>query len=537
MGHLLAIDAGTGGCRAVVFTDEGGYVAEAGRRWTQPADPRDPGAAGFDTEAAWRLIGACVRESLAAAGIPGREVRAVSAASVRGGLVLRDGAGRELWACGSTDARAARQVERVRRADPGFEREAYRRSGQTLAMSAVPRLLWLRDHLPAVYEAAATLGMISDWVLARLGGMPAVDPSNACTTGLLSLAGRDWAPELASRWGLRTDLLPPVVEPGTVTGEVSPAAAADTGLAAGVPVVMGGGDAQLGALGLGVVHPGQAAVVGGTHWQQLVNLDRPATDDRARVRVTCHAIDGLWQLETIALGSGAAVRWFLDAFCETETAAGDPFGAMAEQARRVPAGSEGVLAVLSNAMDYLHWRHAAPSLLNLPVRDAARTRAVLFRALLENAALVTRANLEAIAACRGLPAELVAFGGGAARSELWARILADVLRLPVRVPPVTGATALGAAILAGVGAGAFDDAGSAAAALAGGGRVHQPDPATEAAYQDSFERWRSAYASQLALAEQGVTTPLWTAPGGAGAAADGPLASAARGDDLKEAER
>jgi autoinducer 2 (AI-2) kinase len=510
MGHLLAIDAGTGGCRAVLFADDGRPLAQARRRWALAPDPDHPGSVAFDTRAAWALIGECVRESLA--GVRAAEVAAVSATSMRGGLVLFDAAGRELWACGSTDARAAEQVRRVRRRDPGFEDEAYRASGQTLAMAALPRLLWLRDRLPRVYEAASALGMISDWILARLSGEHAADPANACTTGLFSLADRTWAPELAARWGLRTDLLPPVVEPGTPIGKVGAVAAAATGLAAGTPVVMGGGDAQVAALGLGVVRPGEAAVIGGSHWQQLVDLDRPATDPDGRVRVTCHVLGGLWQAETIALGAGTMVRWFLDAFGAPETAGGDAFAAMAERAGRVPPGAGGVLAIGSNAFDYARWRHAAPSLLNLPVADAANGGALVFRALLEGAALVTRANLETIAAGAGRPAWVV-FGGGAARSALWGQLLADVLRQEVRVPPVSEASALGAAILAGVGAGIFDDAAATAAALAAGGRVHQPDPAAAAAYDDAFGRWRRAYERQLALADEGVTTPLWRPPG------------------------
>jgi autoinducer 2 (AI-2) kinase len=295
-------------------------------------------------------------------------------------------------------------------------------------------------------------------------------------------------------------------------GKVGATAAAATGLAAGTPVVMGGGDAQVAALGLGVVRPGQAAIVGGTHWQQLLDLDQPATDPDGRIRVTCHVLGGLWQAETIALGAGALVSWFLDGFCAPEAATGDAFASMAEPAGRIPPGAGGVLAIGSNAFDYTRWRHAAPSLLNLPVADAPATRALVFRALLESAALVTRANLETIAASAGRPAS-IAFGGGGARSPLWAQLLADVLRRDVRVPPVGEASALGTAILAGVGVGAFDDAATTATALAAGGRVHQPDPAAAAVYDDCFGRWRRAYEHQLALADEGVTTPLWRAPG------------------------
>jgi sugar (pentulose or hexulose) kinase len=292
MGHLLAIDAGTGGCRAVVFSDEGRPLAGAGRRWTHAVDPDQPGSVDFDTRAAWALISECVRDSLA--DVRAGDVRAVSATSVRGGFVLFDAAGDELWACGSTDARAADQVRSVRERDPGFEAETYRSSGQTLAMAALPRLLWLRDRLPRVYEAASTLGMISDWILARLSGEHAADPANACTTGLFSLARRTWAPELAGRWGLRTDLLPPVVEPGTPIGVVGVGAAEATGLAAGTRVVMGGGDAQVAALGLGVVRaargPSSAAPTGSS---SSTSTGRPSTRRAGFGRpATCSAGSG-----------------------------------------------------------------------------------------------------------------------------------------------------------------------------------------------------------------------------------------------------
>jgi autoinducer-2 kinase len=185
---------------------------------------------------------------------------------------------------------------------------------------------------------------------------------------------------------------------------------------------------------------------------------------------------------------------------------------MATQAARARPGAEGVLAIGANAFDYTRWRHAAPALLNLPVADPPATRGLVFRALLENAALVTRANLETLTAAAGRPAS-VAFGGGGARSPLWAQLLADTLGREVRVPPVAEASALGAAILAGVGVGAFDDPAATAAALAAGGRTHLPDPAAVAAYDDCFDRWRRAYAHELALATEGVTTPLWRPPG------------------------
>ncbi|MEQ4939052.1 FGGY family carbohydrate kinase, partial [Proteus terrae] len=122
-----------------------------------------------------------------------------------------------------------------------------------------------------IYRKAATITMISDWLAAKLSGELAVDPSNAGTTGMLDLFSRDWRPALLDMAGLRADMLSPVKETGTLLGAVTETAAHESGLRAGTPVVMGGGDVQLGCLGLGVVRAGQTAVLGGTFWQQVVN--------------------------------------------------------------------------------------------------------------------------------------------------------------------------------------------------------------------------------------------------------------------------
>src|SRR5690606_18089625 len=145
--------------------------------------------------------------------------------------------------------------------------EVYDVSGQTLALSSMPRLVWRAHHRPDLYRNAATITMISDWLAAKLSGELAVDPSSASTTGMLDLFSRDWHPALRDMAVLRPDILSPVKETGTMLGAVTKAAASQSGLREGTPVVMGGGDVQLGCLGLGVVRAGQTAVLGGTFWQ------------------------------------------------------------------------------------------------------------------------------------------------------------------------------------------------------------------------------------------------------------------------------
>ncbi|WP_159622059.1 autoinducer-2 kinase [Ruania rhizosphaerae] len=515
---LLAIDAGTGSVRAVIFDETGTQLAAAGREWEHRNDPRFPGSMDFEVDRNFGLVSESIREALELAGLRGSDIAGVSATSMREGFVAFDAAGKELWACANVDARASAEVTELRELGAQIEAESYAISGQTFALSAQPRLRWLAKHLPEIYERIDAIEMLSDWVLTRLTGVTVSEPTNACTSGMFSLEDRAWSAEIARMCGLRDDIFPRVVEPGSIVGEVTARAAETTGLAVGTPVVAGGGDAQLAALALGVVDPGQTAISGGTFWQQMVNISELRTDPQMRIRVDCHAIPGVWQAEGIVFTPGLAARWFRDAFGgpEKERAARegrDPYDLLTERAGHVPPGSHGVIPIFSDVMNYGAWMHAAPSFLNLSLDVARSGTDVLFRALMENAAIVTRGNLGVIASFTGTSSDEVVFASGAAKSPVWTQIVADVLQVPVRVPVVKEATALGAALCAGAAVGSFDDLASAGRSVAAWERVVEPDVANAGVYDEAYGRWQAAYPAQLELARSGVTEPMWRAPG------------------------
>lgn len=517
-GYVIAVDAGTGSGRAVLFNLEGQQVAVTQEEWSHSSNPAHPGSMNFDWVANWALLARAIRKVLHDSGVSPSEVLGVSATSMREGIVLYDSGGQELWACANVDARAGAEVRALSQGQPQAERAAYESSGQTFALAAQPRLLWVRDHLPEVYERTSHVNMISDWVLTKLSGEIASDPSNGCTTGIFNLERRQFAPELARAVGLRDDIFPHVFEPGTVIGKVHKAASEATGLLEGTPVVMGGGDAQLGCVGLGVVRPGQTAVLGGTFWQQEINLPHAMTDPSMNVRVNCHATPDAWQAETIVFFAGQAMRWFRDAFCELEVAQAkregtDAYAILERKASEVPPGSNGILPIFSDEMRYANWYHAAPSLLNLNL-DALRCgKAAIFRALQENAAIVTAANLERVGAFAGVSSETLTFAGGASKGALWCQILADVTGKNVRVPVVTEATAFGTAIAAGVGAKAYSSLAEAGESLVRWDREYTPNAEHHQTYLEVRHRWHEAYAAQRSLVDAGITTSLWKAPG------------------------
>ncbi|MDD7908841.1 autoinducer-2 kinase [Pseudovibrio exalbescens] len=517
-GYVLAIDAGTGSGRAVIFDAEGRQVAVGQEEWSHLSDPQFPGSMAFDCEANWALLCRCIKKALGEAKLKASDIRAVSATSMREGIVLYSKDGSELWACANVDSRAAEEVRALQANTPDLEKDAYRISGQTFALGAIPRLKWIEKHLPQVYEQTDKMSMLSDWMLARLSGVIASDPSNAGTTGIFSLETRDWCPDIAARAGIKNTIFPPVVETGTPIGDVTAKASEETGLATGTPVIMGGGDVQFGALGLGVSRPGQAAVLGGTFWQEVVNMGSAKTDPEMRIRVNPHVVPGVSQAEGIAFMVGMTTRWFRDAFCQEEQRVAqerglDVYELLEAMSSAVPVGAGGILPVFTDVMNYGSWYHAAPSLLNLSLDANTCGKAEIFRALQENAAIVANENLRLAANMADVELDEIVFAGGASKGKLWCQILSDATGMPVKVPEVTEATAFAAGLAAWVGIGVYGSLMEAADKTVRWKRRYTPDLANHALYGEITEKWRTAYAAQRALVDQNITRSMWKAPG------------------------
>ena len=512
---LLAVDAGTGSCRAVLFAADGSQIAIGQREYSHPELAGAPGSQVFETDANWRLICECVREALA--GVSPAAVKAVSATSMREGMVLYDARGREIWACPNVDSRAgAEAAELVRN---GGAQEIYERAGDWVAITAPARFLWIARHEPDVFAAIAHVGLLGDWILTKLSGAFVADPSLGSSSGMFELAERDWSDRVLELCGLDRSVFPPVVHPGSVVGTVTAQAAAETGLAEGTPVVVGGADTQLALLGIGVTQPGRFTVVGGSFWQHTVVLDEPLIDPGARLRTLCHTEPGRWMMEGIGFYCGIVMRWFRDAFCELEQAeaarAGvDVYALLEQKAESLAPGANGVVGIFSNLMQASRWVHASPGFLGFDVGNpAASARIECFRAIEESAAYVSRGHLGIVEEVAGIEVADAVLTGGASKGTLWPQILADTLGLPVRIPVVKESTALGAAIYAGVGARVYADAAATAAELVRFERTFEPQPAAVAAYDELYEQWLELYRRALELSEAGLVRPLWRAAG------------------------
>jgi len=509
--RLLGLDLGGGGARCLLVDATGAAGGEgvaAHRPWRARPVPGAPTGSDLDAEGALAALGQCVREALARAGARPGEIAGLAVTSMRHGSALLDRGGRELLVTPNRDARGiAEAAELAER----FGRELARDTGHwPAAVLPVARLLWLRRRDPERLARAAHHLSLSDWLAFRLCGEIATEPSQAGGSGLLSLASGEWTGDWLERLDLPRGLFPPLRAAGEPLGRLSAEGAGILGLRAGTPVALGGADSMAALLGAGVVEAGGASVVAGTTAPVLRVLDRPPPGTQGRLWAGHHVVPGLWVLESNAGGSGLALAWMAGAL---HPEAPDPLRALLAEAAASRPGAAGVLSTLgSERMDAR--RMALPlghlTFSPLSAADAPERRRHLSRAVLEGLACGIRANLEQLDAAVDAPRGFLRAAGGMTRGALFTRILAEVLDEPVEVGPAE-ASALGACICAGVGAGLFADLREGARALSRVLRTDAPDPAAvavHAALRPHRERAAAARAEVDAASTAAVLSQL-----------------------------
>lgn len=516
--YLIALDAGTGSFRAVIFDYNGKQIAVSQQEWNHKENPAFPNSMDFDYKNNWELCKRVIRDAISKASISSDEIAAISSTCMREGIVIYDNSGKEIWSCANVDARSADVTAELVNSNSQLQLDVYHRTGQTYALSAIPRLLWIKENQPEIYAAIAKIGMFNDWLTYKLTKILKIEPSNGSTLGLINLQSRKWDQDIISKFQFNPDWFPDIIEPGQRIGFISQDIADELSLPHDVQIIAGGGDAQLGCLGCGAIEENSAVVLGGSFWQYELNTSQAITDLEAKVRLNCHAVDNLWQYEAIAFQPGLVMRWFRDAFAFLLQDKADKqncsiYDLLNAEAANIPVGSNGMLATFSDVMNFVSWKHAACGFINFELDPEKFNIYTFYRCLLENAALITYGHIRLLDKLTHKLPDHIIFAGGASKSDLWCQILADVTGVNIKVPVVKEATALGAAILAGYGAGIYSDLKSAVNQVVKYEKSYYPNKENHLFYKALFEKWQSIYANQLALADSGLTNYMWCAPG------------------------
>ncbi len=482
MSYYIGLDTSTTATKALLM-DADGSVVNIGRSEYDYDVPR-PQWTEQSPHLWWRATTEAINAALTTSGVDGGEVGAIGLTGQMHGLVLLDEAGEVLrpailWNDQRTHAEGDEIRERI-----GGRRLIEITGNDALTGFTAPKILWVRNNEPEIYANVAHVVLPKDYVRYRLTDEFATDKAGASGTLLFDLAQRDWSPEVLAALDIPPEWLPETHEGPRVTGVITEEAAQATGLRSGTPVVAGGGDQAANGVGVGAVAPGIVAVSIGTSGVVFASADEPIIEAEGRLQAFCHAVPDAWHLMGVMLSAAGSYRWFRDAL-----APGRAFSALDELAAVVPPGANGLvfLPYLTGERTPHPDPMARGAFVGLTVRHGLGH---LARAVMEGVAFGLRDSV-------GLMANVIEFGearvsGGGASSEVWLRIITDILGRPVRVVSTAESAAHGAAMLAATGDGAFESVAEASQAAVRVGDVIEPTDDADA-YEEAYAVYRDLY--------------------------------------------
>lgn len=432
----IGLDLGTSGVKAVLLAADGRLLAEA----TCPLTAHQPHSGWSEQHPAdWLAATDAVMRALhsQATAADWQAVGALAIAGQMHGAVLLDAQGAVLrpailW----NDGRSQPQCAELERRAPDSRRIT---GNQAMAGFTAPKLLWVAQHEPALFDRTARVLLPKDWLGWTLTGVATTDASDAAGTLWLDLQARNWSDTMLAATGLSRAHMPAVHEGPDVVGTLLPRWASAWGLPAGVRVAAGAGDNAAGAIGIGAVQPGQGFLSLGTSGVLFVTTDGPAPNPARGVHSFCHALPGTWHQMAVMLSAAASLAWLSGITSASAAELLAPLdGRPREQAPMF--------------LPYLNGErtpHADPGARGAFVGLASSTnRDDLAQAVIEGVAFAFADGLDALAEAGPVPPQLMAIGGGA-RSDAWLQLLADVLQRPVaRSAGAEVGPALGAARLA-----------------------------------------------------------------------------------------
>lgn len=500
---LCGVDLGTTGTRAVLYLADGTPVAEASRdtplRWDGPGrvdqDPED-----FVT-AALGAIADCVRQL--GSDHTSADVAAIGVSGQMAGVLGMGADGTASTPYDSwLDVRCAAELAELDRAHGDA---LVRIGGCPPMVNHAPKLRWWRRHRREAFDATARWVMPAGYVASRLAGLGPdeafIDVTYLHFTGLADARAGAWSGELSAALDVPVGRLPRIVEPATVVGTLTAAAADASGLRRGTLIAAGLGDTAASALGAGIVRPGQLLDVAGTAAVLAVSTDRFVPDERSRTLIAMRgAVAGQW-IWLSFLSGGSLLPWLAEVLGVDAGADGEGLASLTAAAAEVPVGSAGLLfvphldgrllpsdAALRGAWLGLHRDHRGPH---------------LTRAVLESVAYEYAGYLRAVTALD--PTFAATEGhvvGGGARSAVWNAIKASVLGVPLHGLEREELTCWGAALVAGTAVGLVDDLAAAATAGTVVARRYPPVPADHAVYQEYEAAYRDAVSAAAAVSRR-----------------------------------
>ncbi|OUM93482.1 MAG: xylulokinase [Firmicutes bacterium ZCTH02-B6] len=495
MPYLLGIDVGTSGTKTLLAQDDGRVVASA--TVDHPLHALKPGWAEQDAADWWNAAVTGIRRVLSEAGVRPEAIAGIGVTGQMHSSVLLDAQGQVirppiLWC----DVRTAAECREIEAAAGGRSRLIELTGNPALEGFTAPKLIWLRNHERQNFARIRTVMLPKDYIRWRLTGEIATDVSDAAGTLLFDVRARQWSGPVVESLGLDPSWLPPVFESADVVSTVTGAAAEETGLKAGTPVVAGGADNTCGAIGAGVVKPGQALVSIGSSGVVFVPTAKPQLHPAGIVHTFVHSVPGTWYVMGVTLAAGLSLRWLRDELARVEQLAAELAGTsaydlLAAEAQQAPPGSAGLffLPYLSGERTPHADANARGVWFGL---STSHKRAHLIRSVFEGITYSLRDALDAIRAMDVQVGEARLVGGGA-KSDFWHQLTADILNVRIGRTERDEGPAFGALLLAGVGSGVYRDIFEAVQQTVRLRDAAEPDQEAARGYDERFRFYQSLY--------------------------------------------
>ncbi len=457
MPHLLGIDIGTSGTKTLICDQKGRVLATAMAE--HPISSPKPGWSEQNPLEWWTAACKATKAVLKKAKLKAGDITGIGlSGQMHGSVFLGNGEKPLRPALLWNDQRTADQCFEIESKAGGREALIELVANPALTGFTAPKILWVRQHEPRVYEKTRHILLPKDYIRYCMTGEYATEVSDASGTLLLNVVNRTWSDKLLGLLDIDKALLPRLHESPEVTGTLHAAGAAALGLKVGIPVVGGAGDQAAGAVGNGIVMPGIVSATLGTSGVVFAHSDSPTRDPKGRVHTMCHAVPGKWCVFGCMLSAGGSFQWLRNQLGGDEMAAAkkkgiDPYELLVARAAAAPAGSEGLFF-----LPYLTGErcpHPDPNARGGWIGLTARTtRDMLIRSLLEGVTFGMRDALEIMREMQ-IPIKEIRASGGGARSDFWRHLQADVYDLPIVLTNATEGPAYGVALLAGVGTGVW----------------------------------------------------------------------------------
>ena len=490
---LLGVDIGTSACKVAVFNKQGEVIA-SGNGGYQVYYPH-PGWAEQNPDEWWSAVCSAIGDVLKKGNVKPEEIKGIGVDGQSWSAIPIDKDGNVLtntpiW----MDTRAQSICDRLN-VEIGAD-NIFQVAGNSMQPSySTAKILWYKENMPEVYANTYKILQSNAFIVYRFTGICSQDKSQGYGLHCFDMRTGTWNMEMCKKLGIPESFLSDIYECSEIVGGVSEKAAKETGLLEGTPVVAGALDAACGTLGAGVIHPGETQEQGGQAGGMSICMDAYKADPR--LILGYHVVPGQWLLQGGTTGGGGVMRWFEREFADYERSVagekGSSLNQLNEIAERVAPGSDGVvfLPYMSGERSPIWNPNAKGVFYGL---DFAKTKGHMVRACMEGVALSLKHNLE-VAKEAGADVEVLRAMGGSANSLLWTQIKSDITGKPIVVPSSDTATTLGAAILAGVGVGMYQDYDEAIRLTVKETRRHEPNPENRDVYEKTYKTYLNLYKS------------------------------------------